>query len=244
MLKIASLKKRISETFELSIDNLKLDEGEIVAIIGNNGSGKTLLLNSILNNISLDSGNIEIYMINNKLEKWKKITGVYVNKNYLLDFMTPIEFFKFIGSFYNISIKDIHNKLENYQYFLGFEHNTFNNKVISKLSRGTKDKIGIIAALFIEPKLLILDEPFSHLDTPASLNLLELLNSINKQFKTTQIITSPDLNNLSVICTRIILMEKGTIKYNFPNNLENLSIINKYLRLDIYDKFLLSKYSK
>jgi ABC-2 type transport system ATP-binding protein len=231
MLRITSLRKRISDKFVLSIDSLKLHEGEIIALIGNNGSGKTLLINSILNNVLLDSGYIEIDKTNNKLEKWKKITGVYMNENYLLDFMTSTEFLSFIGSFYNIYRKDIPNKLEQYQYFLGPEFHSIKNKVISKLSRGTKDKIGIIAALVCNPKLLILDEPFSHLDTPSSLNLIELLNSMSKQFKTTQIITSPNMNVVSAFSTRIILMDQGAIKYDLSNNRDNQLVINKYFSL-------------
>jgi ABC-2 type transport system ATP-binding protein len=231
MLRITSLRKRILDKFVLSVDCLKLDVGEIVAIVGNNGSGKTLLLNSILNNILLDSGYIEIDTVNNKLEKWKTITGVYMNKNYLLDFMTPTEFLSFIGSFYNISRKDIPNILERYQYFLGSEFNSIKNKIISKLSSGTKDKIGIIAALLCDPKLLILDEPFSHLDIPSSFTLIEILNSINNQFNTTQIISSPNMYNLASLCTRIILMDKGVIKYDLPNNPENQVVINNYFTL-------------
>jgi ABC-2 type transport system ATP-binding protein len=228
MIKVSSIRKKISENFRISIDDLSIKDGEIVALIGTNGSGKTIFLNSVLNNILLDSGSIEIGNIDNKSNNWKKFTGVYMNENYLLDFLTPIEFLNFIGKFYNVSVKEIPGIIEKYTIFLGRDLSSLKDKRINKLSRGTKDKIGIIAASFYQPRLLIFDEPFSHLDTPSILFLLNEWEMINKQLNTTLIVSSPTINEISSICSRILLMEQGKIKYDLIQNSENLKLLRDY----------------
>jgi ABC-2 type transport system ATP-binding protein len=228
MIKVTSLSKKVSEIFSISIDELTINEGEMVALIGSNGSGKTFLLNSILNNILQDSGRIEIGNIENKYDSWKRFTGIYMNENYLLDFMTPFEYFSFIGSFYDVPRKRIPEILVKYNEFLGKDIYSIKDKLISKFSRGTRDKIGIIGASFYEPKLLILDEPISHLDAASISFLRKYWEMINKQNNTTLLISSPTLNELSSICSRILIMERGKIKYDLTQNNENLKFISEY----------------
>lgn len=230
MIKIDILERKISSSFTISVEKLTIDSSEIVAIIGNNGSGKTIFLNSLINNINLDNGNITILGIPNKSDAWKKSAGIYLNKNYLLDFMTPLEFFYFISSFYNLSKSAILQKVKVFTNFLQTDMNHIKNKRISYFSNGTKDKIGIISALLHQPKLLIFDEPFAHLDIPSIHFLLDYWHLLKNNLSSTILIACPNLFMLKSFCTRILLFNQGQIILDLPNNPRNIAIIDEYFK--------------
>ena len=204
--------KKYEPSFELKIRNLNFDEGKIYGIVGNNGVGKTTLLKSVLDLIKLDEGDVFINNIQvNKYDGWKKITSAYLNQSFLIDYLTPFEYFELIGHFYELKGEKLINRLNKYSDFLSNELIKKNVKIIRELSDGNKQKVGIVGALINEAKYIILDEPHSNLDPKSQIMLKQLLLELNKNNGSTIIISSHNLNFISEICNRVILLEDGKI---------------------------------
>jgi len=216
MVNIKNLTKKYSN-FTLNVPSVEFKKGSIWGLLGNNGAGKTTLLRSILNLIKVDQGSIKIgdYDVN-KLEQWKSFTTSYLDESFLIDHLAPIEYFEISGSFYGKSKHFITNKIEKYERFL---HSVeIKSKLIRDLSEGNKKKVGVISAIIIEPKVLILDEPFANLDPSSKLMLNKILNQLNQQCQTTTIISSHDLDNINEISQKILILENGQIKNQINNN--------------------------
>ena len=152
-----------------------------------------------------------------KTEAWKKFTGAYIDEGFLIDFLTPEEYFEFIGKTNNMSSDEVNGRLKGFDSFMGGEI-LGQNKYIRNFSAGNKQKIGIISALLNSPELVILDEPFNFLD-PTSQNVLKkLLEDYNRDNGATILISSHNLQHTINISTRIALLEHGNIIRDIPNN--------------------------
>ena len=149
-------------------------------------------------------------------EEWKDQTGAYVDEGFLIDFLTPEEYFAFLGKVNNITQEEVEERLKPFER-LASDEIFGQKKLIRNLSAGNKQKVGIIAALFMTPKLVILDEPFNFLD-PSSQNVLKhVLTNYAKDNHATLLISSHNLAHTIDISTRIVLLEKGHIIRDLPN---------------------------
>ena len=150
-------------------------------------------------------------------EQWKEWTGAYIDEGFLIDFLTPEEYFAFIGKITNMTTEDVNNRMKDFERLAGGE--IFGQKkLIRNLSAGNKQKVGIMSALFNRPQLVILDEPFNFLD-PSSQNILKHeLVEYNRQTGATILISSHNLAHTIDISTRITLLEKGRIIKDMPNS--------------------------
>ena len=217
MIKIENLKKAFGKTIACDIPEFTINEGDILGLVGNNGAGKTTLFRMILDLLKPDEGSVAIGGINPaESEDWKDETGAYVDEGFLIDFLTPEEYFAFLGKVNNIPQEEVEERLKPYER-LASDEIFGQKKLIRNLSAGNKQKVGIIAALFMTPKLVILDEPFNFLD-PSSQNVLKhVLTNYAKENKATLLISSHNLAHTVDISTRIALLEKGHIIRDLPN---------------------------
>lgn len=215
MIKLTNIHKEFG-SFELSINNLHIATGDKIALIGNNGAGKTTLLNILLDLIQY-KGTVLINNEDNKLEKWKKFTGAFLDELFLFDMYHTIDFFNFMGMFYNLSKAEIEQELKKYTKFIGNDYHQLLKKRIRNLSKGSINKVGIISALITNPKLILLDEPFANLDVK-SRHLLTTDIEILHQADTTSIISSHDIEYVLAITTRVIVLSDGKIVYDKPND--------------------------
>ena len=212
MIEISNLSKIYNDIKILDINKLYIEKGEIISIIGNNGAGKTTALRLMLDLIKANSGSIiynETDMVT-KTEKWKEYIGAFLDNDFLIDFLTPEEYFNFIGNLNSMDKKDVLVELEKYRKF--FNDEILNkNKLIRNLSDGNKQKVGIIGAILTKPDIIILDEPFNMIDPSSKFLLNNILKDINKKYKSTIIISSNILDPVINLSTRILLLEKGKI---------------------------------
>jgi len=217
MITINNLKKAFGKTIACDIPEFTINEGDILGLVGNNGAGKTTLFRMILDLLKPDEGSVSIDGINPaESEEWKDQTGAYVDEGFLIDFLTPEEYFAFLGKVNNISQEEVNERLKPFER-LASDEIFGHKKLIRNLSAGNKQKVGIIAALFNTPKLVILDEPFNFLD-PSSQNILKhVLTDYAKNNKATLLISSHNLAHTIDISTRIALLEKGHIIKDLPN---------------------------
>lgn len=217
MITISNLKKAFGETIACDIPEFTINDGDILGLVGNNGAGKTTLFRMILDLLKPDEGAVSIDSVNPaESEAWKDQTGAYVDEGFLIDFLTPEEYFAFLGKVNNIPQEEVEERLKPYERLASNE--IFGQKkLIRNLSAGNKQKVGIIAALFMTPKLVILDEPFNFLD-PSSQNVLKhVLTAYAKDNHATLLISSHNLAHTIDISTRIALLEKGCIIRDLPN---------------------------
>ena len=217
MITISNLKKSFGQTIASDIPSFQINDGEILGLVGNNGAGKTTLFRMLLDLQKPDAGEVSIDGINPAAsESWKEQTGAYIDEGFLIDFLTPEEYFAFLGRISGIQQSEVAQRLEPYERLSGVEI-VGGKKPIRTLSAGNKQKVGIIAALFNRPKLVILDEPFNFLD-PSSQNVLKhVLTEYNQQTGATILISSHNLQHTVDISTRIALLEKGKIIRDLPN---------------------------
>ena len=211
MVTIENLKKKFGETVACDIEQLTIADGEILGLVGNNGAGKTTLFRLMLDLLKPDEGRVIIDDVNPaESEAWKEMTGAYIDEGFLIDYLTPEEYFSFLGKISGIPQKEIDNRLQQFDHFCNGEL-IGQKKLIRNLSAGNKQKVGIISVLIRQPKLVILDEPFNFLD-PTSQNILKrLVREYAMQTQATIIISSHNLQHTMDISTRIALLEKGQI---------------------------------
>ena len=217
MITISNLKKQFGETVACDIQALEIKDGEILGLVGNNGAGKTTLFRMLLDLLKPDAGTVTLDGINPaESEAWKDKTGAYIDDSFLIEFLTPEEYFAFLGKISGLSQEEVDNRLKHFERFASGE--IFGQKkLIRNLSAGNKQKVGIIAALFYKPQLVILDEPFNFLD-PSSQNILKhVLTDYNKETGATILISSHNLQHTIDISTRITLLEKGVVIKDLSN---------------------------
>lgn len=211
-IEIQNLKKVYGNQTALDIESLTINPGEIVGLVGNNGAGKTTLLSLMLDIIRADNGNVRFNnMVVSETQKWKELTGSYIDSSFVIPFYTPEEFFEFVAQLYGIDRDEYKARLSNYSALMNDEI-LGKGKQIQAFSEGNKQKIGIIAAMFIEPQVLLLDEPFNYLDPTSQVEMARMLVDLNKRVGTTIIASSHNLESVVEVSSRIILLEKGLIK--------------------------------
>ena len=216
-MKIENLKKAFGQTIASDIPSFQVNDGEILGLVGNNGAGKTTLFRMLLDLLKPDEGSVMLDSFNPaESEEWKASTGAYIDEGFLIDFLTPEEYFAFIGKITDMTQEAVDERLKDFERLAAGE--IFGQKkLIRNLSAGNKQKVGIISALFNRPKLVILDEPFNFLD-PSSQNVLKhVLTDYNRETGATILISSHNLQHTVDISTRIALLEKGQIIRDLPN---------------------------
>jgi ABC-2 type transport system ATP-binding protein len=230
---ISNLGKAYRQKIVVNINELVIPSGELFGLVGNNSAGKTTLFRLVLDLIKADKGEVTSGdHIVSKSETWKDYTSSYLDEGFLLDFLTPEEFFYFIGNTYGIGKEEMNEKLFAYKSFLTDEILGQRKKYIRDFSKGNKQKIGIISALITEPKVLVLDEPFNSLDPTSQIILKRILTDHNKRTSATILISSHDLTHVTDICQRVVLLEKGMVIRDIQNDGTALAELNEYFSVE------------
>ncbi len=231
IIEINNLKKTYKKVDVVNIPQLNIPVGESFGLVGNNGAGKTTLFRMILDLIRPTDGNVLSKTIDvSKTDEWKKYTGSYLDEGFLIDFLTPDEYFEFIRDLNNLSVGDKKEFLE------GFEE-VFNGEILGKkkyirdLSKGNQKKVGIAAALMMNPEIVMLDEPFANLDPSTQIRLKKHLNYIKEQKQVTMLISSHDLNHVTEVCDRIVVLEKGDIIHDIKTSENTLQELESYFAI-------------
>ena len=216
-IKIENLKKIYGENTVIDIPEFTISDGQLIGLVGNNGAGKTTLMRLMLDLIKANEG--RVLSNGNAVNEdfaWKQYTGSFVDKSFLIDFYTPEEFFQFIADAYDIDSETLEERLQEFMPLMRDEI-LGTGKLIREFSEGNRQKIGIIGAMIVHPELLILDEPFNYLAPSSQINIAKIIHQVNQKYGTTVLISSHNLNFISEICSRVVLMEKGKIIKDMNN---------------------------
>ena len=211
MITIDKLKKNFGEKVAVDIEHYEINQGDMLGLVGNNGAGKTTLFRLMLDLLKADDGKVIINDIDvSQSEDWKSITGAFIDDGFLIDYLTPEEYFYFIGKMYGLKKEEVDERLVPFERFMSGEV-IGHKKLIRNYSAGNKQKIGIISAMLHYPQLLILDEPFNFLDPSSQSIIKHLLKKYNEEHQATVIISSHNLNHTVDVCPRIALLEHGVV---------------------------------
>jgi ABC-2 type transport system ATP-binding protein len=228
MIQVNQLSKKYSGTTVLNIENLTIPQGQSFGLVGNNGAGKTTFFSLLLDLIQPTTGTI----LNNEIpvhssEDWKPFTASFLDESFLIGYLTPEEYFYFIGELRGQNKADVDALLEKHQYF--FNGEILNNKkYLRDLSKGNQKKVGIIATLIGNPEVIILDEPFANLDPTTVNRLKKILKELSENPEVTILISSHDLQHTVDICERIVALNKGEIVKDIATSAETLQELEAF----------------
>lgn len=211
MIKIENLSKTYGDKTVLQIEELTIPAGQSFGLVGNNGAGKTTLFSLLLDLIQPSTGKIiSKDIVVSESEDWKPFTSSFIDESFLIGYLTPEEYFYFIGELRN------QNKADIDAFLMQFEE-LFNGEILNQtkylrdLSKGNQKKVGIIAALIGNPEIIILDEPFANLDPTTQIRLKKLLKLWVEEKNVTILISSHDLTHVTEVSKRIVVLEKGRV---------------------------------
>lgn len=217
MITLSNLSKQYRNVTALDVQTLTINSGELVGLVGNNGAGKTTMMRLMLDLIKADSGYVTIEGKRvDQDQDWKSFTGSFLDSTFLIDFYTPEEFFGFIAEVYGISNDELQQRLRQFEALMGGEI-LGTGKLIHDFSNGNRQKIGIIGAMLVRPRILILDEPFNYLDPSSQIVVARLIREMNRDMGATVLVSSHNLNSINDICGRILLLEKGKLIMDKPH---------------------------
>ncbi len=201
---IDNLQKCYGEKVALDLPHLEIGSGELVGLVGNNGAGKTTLLRLVLDLIEATKGHVLSGDADvARSEAWKLYTGSFIDGRFLVDFYTAEEYFTLIAKLYGLSNEVMNERLEAFRPLMHDEI-LGTGKYLRDYSEGNRQKCGIIGAMLIHPKVLLLDEPFNYLDPSSQIVVL---------------ISSHNLSFVADISTRVLLLERGHLIKDLSNNL-------------------------
>jgi len=228
MIEAKDITKQYAGVTVLNIPQIKINKGESFGLVGNNGAGKTTFFRIVLDLIRPSTGNV---LSNdkdvNKSDEWKHYTGSFLDESFLIDFLSPEEYFEFLADVNGISSGDLQDFYESFKEFFNDEI-LGNNKYIRDLSSGNQKKVGIAGSLISNPEVLILDEPFNSLDPTTQIRLVRLLSDLRKERNTTMLISSHDLNHVAEVSSRIVILEKGIVVHDLQKSESTLKQLENY----------------
>lgn len=215
MLKTINLHKKYNDFTALKSLNLEIQEGEIFALLGQNGAGKSTTINILLGLIQSTSGDAFINNISVKKEPQKiKKHLAYIPETVLLyPNLTGIEnldFFSKIAGF-TYSKKELSELLQR----TGLQE-AAHDKLLGGYSKGMRQKVGIAIALAKDAKVLLLDEPTSGLDPIATAEFTEIIRELGEEGRTILMATH-DIFNAASVATNIGIMRQGELVQNVPS---------------------------
>ena len=228
MITINNLSKVYETKKVLSIENLEFPKGQTIGLVGNNGAGKTTLFSLILDLIEPSSGFVSIDEEKvNESENWKNKVGAFIDETFLIGYLTPEEYFYFLGELRGQSKANVDEFLKNFTDF--FNGEILNaKKYIRDLSKGNMKKVGIIGALIGTPAIIILDEPFANLDPSTQIKLKNLITDWSQNSDSTFLISSHDLAHTTEVCERIVVINKGELVKDIKTSPETLRDLEQY----------------
>lgn len=228
MIQVNNLSKKYNEVTVLNIETLEIPQGQSFGLVGNNGAGKTTFFSLLLDLIQPSSGSIRNNGVEvSTSEAWKPFTASFLDESFLIGYLTPEEYFYFIGDLRGQNKADIDALLSKHEDFFNGEI-LKNKKYLRDLSKGNQKKVGIIATLIGNPKVVILDEPFANLDPTTVNRLKKIIKELAEDPEVTVLVSSHDLIHTVEVCERIVALNKGAIVKDIQTSNETLQELESF----------------
>lgn len=206
LLECKNITKKFGGKTALDDFSVSLYDGEIYGLAGPNGAGKSTFLKILAGYTNASTGTLELFSEESNLYRVRRNMGFLIENPAFYTYMTGKNNLKYQCELKGINYNDdIINLTKEFKIFDALE------KKVKSYSTGMKQRLGLVAATMNKPKILILDEPINGLDPEGIVELRNFLLRINREWKTTIIISSHILNELSLIATRIGFIKNGKI---------------------------------
>ena len=192
------------------------------------GQGKTTFFSLLLDLIQPTTGSI----INNEVqvdtsEAWKPFTSAFIDETFLIGYLTPEEYFYFIGELRGQNRADVNSLLSGFEDFFHGEI-LGQKKYLRDLSKGNQKKAGIVASFIGNPEVIILDEPFANLDPTTQIRLKGIIRDLAQNREVTVLVSSHDLIHVTEVCERIVVLNKGDIVKDIQTSKETLKELESF----------------
>ena len=228
MITIDTISKKYGKEVVLNIEKIEIPKGQSFGLVGNNGAGKTTLFNILLDLIRPTTGLITSNnIVVSESEEWKNFTGSFIDESFLIGYLTPEEYFEFVGDLRGMNKAEVTTFIAQFKDF-------FNDEIIGKkkylrdLSKGNQKKAGIVAAMMGNPQVVILDEPFANLDPTTQIRLKIIIKELTENRKVTVLISSHDLTHVTEVCERIVVLDNGNVVKDIATSAETLKELESY----------------
>ncbi|NAY91620.1 ATP-binding cassette domain-containing protein [Muricauda sp. JGD-17] len=228
MITVDKLTKVYGNQTVLNLDHIEIPKGQSFGLVGNNGAGKTTFFSLLLDLIRSTSGKI----INNGVqvntsEAWKPFTSAFIDESFLIGYLTPEEYFYFIGELRGRNKADVDALLSRFEDFFHGEI-LGQKKFLRDLSKGNQKKAGIVATFIGNPKVVVLDEPFANLDPTTQIRLKAIIKELTQNKEVAVLVSSHDLMHVTEVCKRIVVLNKGEIVKDIQTSVETLKELETF----------------
>src|SRR5246500_1652223 len=197
-----------------------IERGEMVGYIGPNGAGKSTTIKMLTGILVPTSGEIVVNSFvpfRQRTQYVKTIGVVFGQRTQLWWDIAVIESFKLLRRIYDVSQQDFDRRMGLFDEILGIRE--YLHTPVRKLSLGERMRCDLAAALLHNPPLLFLDEPTIGLDVVAKDHIRQFLRAINRNFQTTVLLTTHDLDDIEELCRRLMIIDHGRVLYDGPLSL-------------------------
>lgn len=225
MIKFKNVSKKYDQKLALNNLNFQINNGEFFVLVGTSGSGKTTTLKSINRLIEPSSGEV---LFENKSIKNRNLRDLRLDIGYVLQSgalfpnLTVYENIEIIPEMKNWDKNKIRKKCNELMIKVGLDPTIYSNRYPHELSGGEQQRIGILRAIITNPKILLMDEPFSALDPIIKRQLQDLIIEIHNETKITTVFVTHDMKEAIKLGDRICIMSKGEIiQLDTPENIKN-----------------------
>lgn len=234
---MGSLKDLFSRDYKIvrAVDDISMSigQGEIVGYLGPNGAGKSTTIKMMTGVLEPTSGEILVggnVPYKNRAKNSQEIGVVFGQRSQLWWSLPLVESFKLLKDIYQITDKDYSSILDFYRSLVDIE--PLLHKPVRQMSLGQRTLSDILAAFLHDPKIVFLDEPTIGLDVSMKAKIRTLIHALNKEKKTTVILTTHDMGDVDALCQRIVIIDKGKMLYD--NDIAHLkSFFGSYRTLKI-----------
>ena len=194
--------------------NFEIQEGEFFVLVGPSGSGKTTTLKLINRLIEQTDG--DIYFEDKRLKDYdlrelRLKTGYVLQQIALFPNLTVAENIALIPEMKNFDKKEIKEKTEDLLKKVGLDPKHYMNRLPKELSGGEKQRVGILRAIIANPKILLMDEPFSALDPISKVQLQDLIKTLHNEYKMTTVFVTHDMDEAMKLADRICVLKNGKV---------------------------------
>lgn len=221
MIAVEHLTKCYGDFMAVSDLSFEIDEGHVYGFLGPNGAGKSTTMNIMTGCLSATEGHVRIngYDIFEEPERAKKTIGYLPEQPPLYMNETPAEYLKFVGEAKGLKGLELKKQIEDVAGQTKIDH--VMDRLISNLSKGYRQRVGIAQALLGSPRVIILDEPTVGLDPIQIIEIRDLIRQLGEDH--TVILSSHILSEVQAICEKVLIISQGKlVAFDKPENLEKL----------------------
>ncbi|WP_372945591.1 ABC transporter ATP-binding protein [Muriicola sp.] len=228
MISVHDITKVYGSQTVLNFPHLEIPKGQSFGLVGNNGAGKTTFFSLLLDLIQPTTGKI----LNNGVqvdisEAWKPFTSAFIDETFLIGYLTPEEYFYFIGELRGQNKADVDALISGFENFFHGEI-LGQKKYLRDLSKGNQKKVGIVASFIGNPEVVILDEPFANLDPTTQIRLKQIIRDLASDKDVTVLVSSHDLMHVTEVCERIVVLNKGEVVRDIQTSPQTLRELESF----------------